>query len=128
MSKWKEIRNDYTDGIETTVEAWMTTDDDEEGKVIAVIINDTREVEYNDLDAKTDEYAQEAIKDVLNRLEREDKKKVCDLISNYIYNCNQYGYSDFEVWCKDNIGNIIQKELVDAIKVEVNHIADKLFE
>ena len=66
MSKWAEIRNDYTDGIETTIDAWETADDNEEGKVIAVVIHKTREVEYKDEDAKTDEYAQEKIREVLD--------------------------------------------------------------
>lgn len=68
MSKWTEIKNDYTDGIETTIDAWETTDDCEEGKVIAVIIHKTKEVEYKDDDARTDAYAQEKIKEVLDKI------------------------------------------------------------
>lgn len=68
MSKWAEIRNDYTDGIETTIDAWDTADDNEEGYVIAVVIHATKEVEYKDDDARTDSYAQEMIREVLERI------------------------------------------------------------
>lgn len=67
MSKWSEIRIDFFDTEENkwSVDAWETDDDDEEGSVIAKIDLDTGTVEYLDADAKTDEYAQEEIKEML---------------------------------------------------------------
>lgn len=66
MSKWIEISNNHTDGKETAVVGWELVDYD--GKTIAVVIHNTKEVEYKDEIAKTDEYAQEKIKEILNRL------------------------------------------------------------
>ena len=67
MSKWSDIRSDYYDDIEgiQTVDAWLTDDDNEDGKVIAKIHLDTKTVDYLDPDAETDEYAQEVINEVL---------------------------------------------------------------
>ena len=67
MSKWSEIRIDFFDTEENkwSVDAWETDDDDEEGSVIAKIDLDTGTVEYLDVDAKTDECAQEEIKEML---------------------------------------------------------------
>lgn len=67
MSKWAEIRCDFFNEEEKKyhVDAWKTSDDNEEGKVIAKVdlANDT--VEYLDEDAKTDEYAQAIINEFL---------------------------------------------------------------
>lgn len=72
MSKWTEIRNDNVEETESmdmdtyvTIDAWLTEDDNEEGKVIAKVNCGTKEVEYFDEDAKTDAYAQEMINEVL---------------------------------------------------------------
>lgn len=66
MGKWKTIMNNLTDGIETAIVGWESTDDD--GKTIAVIVHETKEVEYKDDAAKTDEYAQRMIKEVVENL------------------------------------------------------------
>ena len=67
MGKWSEIRIDFFDEEEKkwSVDAWKTDDDNEEGSVIAKIDLYTGTVEYFDADAKTDEYAQEEIKEFL---------------------------------------------------------------
>jgi hypothetical protein len=67
MSKWAEIRNDFIreDSRKIYIDAWFTDDDNEEGKVIARIDMDTKNVEYVDDDAKTDEYAQEIINEAI---------------------------------------------------------------
>ena len=68
MSKYAEVRSDFFDEIEEvqTVDAWMTSNDNEEGRVIAKIHLDTKQVEYIDTDARYDDYAQEVISEVLN--------------------------------------------------------------
>ncbi len=77
--KWSEIRNDNYEQSESmdkdsfiTIDAWLTEDDNEEGKVIARINCGTKEVIYYDNDAKTDIYAQEMIKEVLDELNKVD--------------------------------------------------------
>ena len=67
MDIWGEIRNDNIDedkGI-ATIDACVSDDDNEEGKVIATVDINTGEVTYNDDRAKTDSYAQELINEVL---------------------------------------------------------------
>ncbi len=61
-SKWSEIKSDYTDdnGV-TSIDAFLTPDDNEDGKSIALIVNG--EVYYKNYDAVTDEYAQRVIKE-----------------------------------------------------------------
>lgn len=68
MSKWAEIRNDFVceDSRHIYIDAWFTEDDNEEGIVIARINMDTKNIEYFDDDARTDEYAQEVINETLN--------------------------------------------------------------
>lgn len=70
MSKWSEIRNDFVceDSHKIYIDAWTTDNDSEEGTVIARIDIDTGSIEYFDEDAKTDDYAQEVIKETINEL------------------------------------------------------------
>ena len=68
MSKWSEIRNDFFEDNKLFIDAWVTDDGDEEGTVIAKIDVNTKEIEYLDEDAKTDNYAQEIINESLIEL------------------------------------------------------------
>lgn len=74
MSKWREIRNDYCDEEEgkVCIDAWKTSNGNEEGKVIAKVDYKTKEIEYLNEAAKTDEYAQEIIKEVLDSIDNGD--------------------------------------------------------
>lgn len=67
MSKYSDIRCDFFNEEEKKyyVDAWKTDNDNEEGKVIAKIDLANKTVEYIDEDAKTDEYAQTVIKEML---------------------------------------------------------------
>jgi|GEM_PF-1138733 len=59
---WGEIRSDFReDDIILYIDAWLTDDDNEEGKVIAKVNTKTKEVEYLDDRARTDSYAQKII-------------------------------------------------------------------
>ena len=73
LSKWAEIRGDFYDDEEKVqcIDGWLTDDDNEEGQVIAKVHLDTGNVEYLDQDAKTDEYAQEVIREVLEDYKEE---------------------------------------------------------
>lgn len=74
MSKYGEIRNDFYDDEEQKVyiDAWLTEDDNEEGVVIAKVNYKTKEIEYLDNDARTDNYAQEIINETLNDIDNGD--------------------------------------------------------
>ena len=74
MSKWKEIRNDYCDKEEGKVyiDAWKTSNGNEEGKVIAKVDYKTKEIEYLNNAARTDGHAQEIIKKVLDSIDNGD--------------------------------------------------------
>lgn len=62
-SKYAEVRYDYIDGIKPiSIDAWLTEDDSEEGRVIARIDQKTKIVEYVDCDASYDAYEQETIR------------------------------------------------------------------
>lgn len=58
----------------------------------------------------------------------ETQEKIYGLLENYLEYCKTNGYTEFEVWCEDNIDTINENALVQDICQEVNHIADKLFE
>lgn len=62
---WGEIRNDFQDDDIIYIDAFLTDDDNEEGKVIAKVNVRTTEIEYLDDRARTDSYAQEMIIDAL---------------------------------------------------------------
>jgi hypothetical protein len=64
MSIWGEIRNDFQDGDIVYIDAWLTSDDNEEGRVIAKVNVRTHETEYLDDRARTDGYAQEMISEI----------------------------------------------------------------
>lgn len=68
MSKWAEIRNDFVceDSRKIYIDAWLTEDDNEEGIVLARIDMDTKNIEYFDDYARTDDYAQEVINETLS--------------------------------------------------------------
>ena len=55
------------------------------------------------------------------------QEKIFDLLENYFEYCKTNGFTDFEIWCEDNINNINENKLVESIYREVNYIADKLF-
>lgn len=71
MSKWAEIRNDFVceDSRKIYIDAWLTEDDNEEGIVLARIDMDTKNIEYFDDDARTDDYAQEIINETLSDID-----------------------------------------------------------
>jgi hypothetical protein len=58
---WGEIRTDFEDNGLIHVDAWISDNDNEEGKVIATISVSSGEVTYIDERAKTDPLAQESI-------------------------------------------------------------------
>lgn len=62
---WNEIRNDFQDIDIVHIDGYLTDDDNEEGQVIAKVNVRTKEVEYLDDRARTDNYAQEMIKILL---------------------------------------------------------------
>ena len=57
----------------------------------------------------------------------ETQEKVYGLLENYLEYCKENGYTDFKIWCEDNIDTIDDDRLVDRIYQEVNYVADKLF-
>ena len=61
-------------------------------------------------------------------LMNETQEKIYGLLESYLEYCKTNGYTEFEVWCEDNIDTINEDALVQDIYQEVNHIADKLFE
>lgn len=69
---YSEIRDNYIDedNNELYIDSWKTDDDNEEGKTIAKINYDTGHVTYVDATAMTDIYAQEVI--------RENVDKICN--------------------------------------------------
>lgn len=71
MSNWMEIRNNFCNEDEEKVyiDAWKTCDDNEEGEVIAKVDYKTKEVEYLNDEARTDKYAQEIIKEILDDID-----------------------------------------------------------
>lgn len=91
MAYWAEVRNDYfEDSIDSlegdvlariTIDAWKTSDDNEEGKVVACVMLSKRGevlVDYHDNVARMDEMAQEAITEAKGRLKEyfmEQQKK-----------------------------------------------------
>ena len=56
------------------------------------------------------------------------QEKINGLLESYLEYCKTNGYTDFEVWCEDNINTINEAALLDDIYEEVNYIADKLFD
>lgn len=72
MSKYAEIRSNYVDEDEGMVfiDAWYTDDDNEEGEVIAKVSIKTKKVEYLDKSAKSDDYAQEVINEVIEDIDK----------------------------------------------------------
>lgn len=71
-AKWIEIRNDHVNTLDPKdadyhtrdIDAWVTGDDDEDGRVIATVDKDGN-VTYKDNDAKTDPYAIEMIEEAV---------------------------------------------------------------
>ena len=68
-TKYCEVRNDYYDESAhfTTIDAWKSDDDNEEGKVVAVV-HDRGDYWYTDPEAINDPMVEQAIKEVQNRL------------------------------------------------------------
>lgn len=61
-TKYNEVRYDFMDGIKpVNIDAYLTDNDNEEGRVIAQIDQKTKCVRYLDNDASYDPYAQDII-------------------------------------------------------------------
>lgn len=56
------------------------------------------------------------------------QEKICGLLESYLEYCKTNGYTDFEVWCEDNIDTINENALVKDIYQEVEYIALQLFD
>lgn len=65
MSIWSNINNEFQEENQVYIDAWLTSDDNENGSVIAIVHLNTGEVEYRDERARTDEAAQEIIQETL---------------------------------------------------------------
>ena len=77
-SKYAELRNDYFNEEEGLfyIDVWFTNSDNEEGTVIAKVNPATKQVEYLDEEARTDEYAQGVIQELLEAdIEEDDSKE-----------------------------------------------------
>lgn len=81
MSIWREVKCDFYDDIDNkwNVDAWLTDDGDEFGTVIAEI-DDTGEVRYIDDRAETDPYAQEVIREMINKRKEEVDETINQLL------------------------------------------------
>jgi len=58
----------------------------------------------------------------------ETQEKVYGLLGSYLEYCKTNRYTDFRMWCEDNIDTINEDALIEDIYEEVNYVADKLFE
>lgn len=69
-SRWQEIENNYHDESDGfyRIDAWRTTNDDEEGKVIAVIDDTSGNVYCIDKLAEIDDFAQKMITERRNAI------------------------------------------------------------
>lgn len=67
-SIWADIRNGFQYHGEVFIEAYLSDDDMEDGKIIAKIVLKTKTVIYMDDRARDDNYAQEKIQEVLNKI------------------------------------------------------------
>lgn len=56
------------------------------------------------------------------------QEKIYDLLESYLEYCKTNGYTDFRIWCEDNIDTINEAALLDDICEEVNYVAEKLFD
>ena len=66
-----EIRNDYTDDDNYThIDMWLS-DDDEQGKTIAIVCRDTKKVFFIDNGFRLNEEVKIAIQEVLQNIENE---------------------------------------------------------
>ena len=55
----------------------------------------------------------------------EDKLKILNLITNMWHNDIELknGIGEFEIWCKDNLDNANQMDLMNKVKVHVDAIS-----
>lgn len=83
--KWAEIRNDYlcedADDLFWRIDAWLTDDDNEEGKVIAFVDHLSGRVLYVDPQARIDAVAQEKIRECRERAEKAHPMAITDMES-----------------------------------------------
>jgi hypothetical protein len=64
-----EVRNDYTDDDNYThIDIWLSADDSEEGKSVAIVDNDSGKVFYIDNTYRLSNKVKEAIEEVKNRV------------------------------------------------------------
>jgi hypothetical protein len=80
-SIWKEVKADFTDQGTTSIDAYLSENPNSSGRVIAEVDIDG-EVEYKNIRAKMDPYAQEIINQVISDKKDEKQKLVDTVIEN----------------------------------------------
>ena len=68
MEGYSELRNDYVDDGKIHIDGWKTSDDDEQGKILATIDIATHQIEWKDQDAfsiaQVHQYIRETIDEI----------------------------------------------------------------
>ena len=74
---YSQVRNDYNNGEGFyTIDAWKTGNPDEEGKVVAVIEENSGNVYYIDAIARNSKMVQDAIKERINLIFENKKTEI----------------------------------------------------
>lgn len=52
----------------------------------------------------------------------QNKVRLFDLLESYMMYCREEGYTDFTIWCQDNIDNVEQEDLLVEMRDKVNAV------
>lgn len=110
---WSEIRSDYTEdetGI-THIDAWVSPDDDEDGRTIATI-DDHGNTTYIDERAKSDKFAQEVIQEAIRRIDDERHELVDKVIERLKQDFREGDYTVIDEILVHNVSmNVLRNSL-----------------
>jgi allantoicase len=68
VTQYSELRNDFVDDGKVHIDGWETEDDNEEGKVLAIVDLETQRVEFRDEEAQQTAQVHEFIKETINQI------------------------------------------------------------
>lgn len=113
----REVRNDYTDPDNFThIDAWFSDDENEEGRTVAIVCNDTGKVYFIDNAMRNNRSVLEAIKDATAKAMVDSKElsgtvySLCEAVADIAFIAGLHKYyggdsredvSNFILWARE---------------------------
>lgn len=70
VTAYSELRNDFVDDGKVHIDGWKSDDDNEQGKVLAVIDLESQRVEFKDEEAQQSAQVHQFVKETIDQIKK----------------------------------------------------------